>query len=134
MSKYELKTKQTDADPKAFVLSVTHPVRKEDALLLLEMMREISGEEPRMWGDSIIGYGIRHYTYKSGQEGDWMRIGFSPRKTNLSLYVLDSYGEPEPLLQQLGKHKTGVGCLYVNKLADVNLDILQDIIRKAWNG
>jgi len=132
MSKYEVKTKQTETDVMTFLKSVEHPQRKADGLVLLEMMREVSGVEPAMWGSSIVGFGSMHYKYESGQEGDCARMGFSPRKTNLSLYVLNSYLGEEPLLSKLGKHKTGVSCLYINKLADVDPSILKELIQKAW--
>ena len=132
MAKYELKTKQNDMDVKTFLASVEHPVRREDGHVLYDMMGEITGETPRMWGDSLVGYGTYHYKSSSGQEGDWPLIGFSPRKANLSLYVLNAYGEPEPLLEKLGKHKKGVGCLYINKLADVDLEVLRQLIKNAW--
>ena len=96
------------------------------------MMQEVSGEEPAMWGPSIVGFGSMHYKYEGCQEGDCARIGFSPRKSNLSLYVLNSYLGEEPLLQKLGKHKTGVACLYINKPADFDLGVLKEIIQKAW--
>ena len=116
----------------AFLESIEHPQRKADGFALLEMMREVSGVEPAMWGSSIVGFGSMHYKYESGQEGDCARMGFSPRKTNLSLYVLNSYLGEEPLLSKLGKHKTGVSCLYINKLADVDPSILKELIQKAW--
>ncbi len=132
MAKYEPKTKVTDVDPRTWLETVTPPRRREEACLLLDMMEEITGESPRMWGPSMIGFGLRHYAYASGHSGDWFRVGFSPRKAALSLYVLNAYEGEEPLLAQLGKHKTGVGCLYVNKLADIDLEVLRHLIKKAW--
>lgn len=129
----ELKTKVNDADVNAFIQAVENVRRREDAFTLLEMMNRITGEAPKMWGDTMVGYGSYHYVYSSGQTGDWMRMGFSPRKANLSIYILDGYAGPEPLLEKLGKHKTGVGCLYVNKLADIDLSILEQLIQIAWN-
>lgn len=129
---YELKTRENDADVDAFITGIENTRRREDSRILLEMMREISGVEPKMWGDSIVGFGNWHYKYASGQEGDTARIGFSPRKTSLSIYVLNSYEGPEPLLEKLGKHKAGVACLYVNKLADVDLEVLWALVQKAW--
>src|SRR5690606_23546680 len=113
------KTKPTDASVQEFLGSVDNDRRREDGFALLEMMREVTGEEPRMWGPSIVGFGSYHYKYQSGREGDTIVAGFSPRKQNLTLYLtggLDEYGE---LLGRLGKHKTGKGCLYINKLQDV---------------
>ena len=132
MGNQEPKTKITDVDPHAWLATVTPPRRQEEGFLLLQMMEEITGEPPRMWGPSMIGFGQRHYVYASGRSGEWFRVGFSPRKAALSLYVLNAYEGEEPLLQQLGKHKAGVGCLYVNKLADVDLQILRRLIVKAW--
>lgn len=129
---YELKTKVNNADVHAFLSGIENIRRREDSFFLLDMMREISGVEPKMWGDSIVGFGSWHYRYASGQEGDTARIGFSPRKTSLSIYVLNAYEGPEPLLERLGKHKAGVSCLYVNKLSDVDLDVLRELVRKAW--
>lgn len=129
---YELKTKVNDKNVLEFLMSVKHEKRREDAFKLLDLFGEVTFEEPRMWGDSIVGYGTYHYKYASGQEGDWMRIGFSPRKNASTLYL--SYGTlaMEELLSQLGKHKTGKGCLYINKLEDVNLDILKTIIKESF--
>ena len=132
MANYEPKTKITDVDPHAWLATVTPPRRQEEGFLLLQMMEEITGEPPRMWGPSMIGFGQRHYVYASGRSGEWFRVGFSPRKAALSLYVLNAYEGEELLLEQLGKHKAGVGCLYVNKLADVDLQILHRLIVKAW--
>jgi len=132
MSKYEPKTKVTDVDPHAWLATVSPPRRQEEAYRVLDLMRQITGETPRMWGASMIGFGVRHYTYASGHSGDWFRVGFSPRKAALTLYVLNAYEGEEPLLAHLGKHRTGVGCLYVNKLADIDLDVLRALIEKAW--
>lgn len=97
------------------------------------MMKEISGEEPKMWGPSIIGFGEIHYKYASGREGDWMRIGFSPRKANISFYISGcDVSMHEQLLSKLGKHKTGKGCLYINKLADVDKDVLKEMIAEGY--
>jgi hypothetical protein len=94
-------------------------------------MRRITGEEPKMWGETIVGFGTQHYTYKSGREGDWFLAGFSPRKQNISIYLSYGFGEWEDLLSRLGKHKTGKACLYVNKLADIDTDVLEDLIRRT---
>lgn len=125
-------TQPTDVEPAAFVDAVEHPTRRADAQVLLDLMQEISGEEPRMWGDSIVGFGTYHYRYASGREGDWMRIGFSPRKSSLALYGLQSAPHAQALLAKLGKHKTGVGCVYVNKLADVDDEVLRALVASAW--
>lgn len=134
MSKYELKTKVNDASVVDFLNKVESDKKREDAFVLLDMFTEITKEEPKMWGGSIIGFGQYHYKYASGQEGDWMRVGFSPRKANLTLYVL-CYGKEnkQELLDNLGKHKLGKGCLYINKLADVDINIVKELIANAFH-
>ncbi len=132
MGKYEPKTKMTETDPRAWLQALVPARRSEEGLQLLEMMETITGEQPRMWGDSMIGFGSRHYEYASGHGGDWFRIGFSPRKAALSLYLLNGYAGDEPLLEKLGKHRRSVSCLYVNKLSDIDMDVLSQLIGKAW--
>jgi hypothetical protein len=128
----ELKTQPTGVDPRGYIASVEHPVRRADAELLLGLLGDASEQEPRMWGPSIIGYGSYHYRYASGHEGDACAIGFSPRKANLALYGLLHASEAAGLLPRLGKHRTGAGCLYINKLADVDLDVLSDLARQGY--
>ncbi len=123
------KTRPSDASVEAFIEAVEHPRRREDARILLELMRRVTGEEPVMWGPSIVGFGRYRYRYASGQEGDWPIAGFSPRKQNLSIYILPGFGDYDDLLSRLGKHKTGKSCLYVNKLADVDMDVLESLVR-----
>jgi len=127
----DLKTRPTDASVEAFIDAVDHPRRREDARTLLELMHRVTGEEPVMWGPSIVGYGSYHYRYASGQEADWPVVGFSPRKQNLSIYIMTGFEESDELLSRLGKHKTGKSCLYVNKLADVDLDVLETLVRAS---
>lgn len=127
----ELKTRPTDARVEAFIDAVDHPRRREDARTLLQLMRRVTGEEPVMWGPSIVGYGSYHYRYASGQEADWPIAGFSPRKQNLSIYIMTGFEESDELLSRLGKHKTGKSCLYVNKLADVDLEMLESLVRAS---
>lgn len=129
----ELKTKPEKHSAKQFIEAVEHPTRKADALVLLKLMSEVTGEKPVMWGSSIIGFGTYHYVYASGREGDWMRTGFSPRKSNLSLYLMNGFSGYESLLKKLGKHKTGKSCLYINKLADVNLEVLKTMIEHSFH-
>ena len=124
----ENKTQVTDVDPEAFIASVEHPTRRADATTLLELMRRVTGCEPKMWGPSIIGFGRYHYRYDSGREGEFMLTGFSPRKANLAIYVMPGYDELGDRLAQLGKHRLGKSCLYINKLADVDLDALERIV------
>ncbi len=127
----ETKTKPTAVDVDAFIDAVDNPVRREDARTIRRMMERLTGDEARMWGPSIVGFGSYHYKYDSGHEGTSCRLGFSPRKAELVLYVLTGDERQEPLLARLGKHKTGKSCLYVKKLADVDLAVLEEIIRYA---
>ena len=129
----ELKTKKTEASVSQFIENVEHPKRKEDAKVLNKLMIEITGEKPKMWGPSIIGYGSYHYKYASGQEGDWMTVGFSPRKASLSLYIMSGFTKYTHLLAKLGKFKTGKSCLYINKLEDVDMEVLKEIIQESVN-
>ena len=127
----DLKTKPHDGSVEAFLNSVENGKRREDSLAMLEIMKEITSEEPKMWGPSIVGFGAYHYQYKSGREGDWMLTGFSPRKQSLTLYIMSGFSHYDELLQKLGKHKTGKSCLYINKLEDVDLDVLKEMIRES---
>ena len=126
------KTQPTSVPVEEFIAAVEHPVRRADAETLLEMFRRATGEEPLMWGPSIIGFGQYHYVYDSGREGDAPAVGFSPRKTNLTLYVLSDHPAQADLLARLGKHRTSVACLYINKLADVDLDVLEELTAAAY--
>ncbi len=122
----EPKTQKTKASVTQFIAAVEDETRRKDAKAVDKMMREITGEKPAMWGPSIIGYG--EY---DGATGKWPRLGFSPRKANLVLYIMDGY-EGEPLMKKLGKHKTGRSCLYINKLADVDEVVLHQLAAKSW--
>lgn len=125
----ENKTKPTEVSVDEFIADVPHPTRQADARILDAMFRRITGYEPRMWGPTIIGYGQYHYVYDSGREGDSLAAGFSPRKANLSIYIMPGYQDYSEMLSRLGKHKIGKACLYINKLADVDLDVLEELIR-----
>ena len=125
------KTIPTEIDPADFVASVEHDVRRGDAEVLLELMERLSGCPPKMWGPSIVGYDEYHYVYESGREGDFLKVGFSPRKANMVLYLLPGYDEAGEMLDRLGKHKIGKSCLYINKLADVDLAVLEELIVAA---
>lgn len=125
----ENKTQATEADVTAFLNAVDHPTRRADALALDQIFRETSGFQPRLWGPNMIGYGRYHYTYKSGREGEYLATGFSPRKTNLSIYIMPGCEEYSEMLNRPGKHKKGKSCLYVNKLADIDTSVLEEIIR-----
>lgn len=127
----DLQTKPTSASVTEFIERVEHPIRRRDALTVLALFERITGEAPQMWGPAIIGFGSQHYKYESGREGDMPRIGFSPRKANLALYVIGTNLNRD-LLPKLGKHKTGVSCLYVNKLDDIDLSVLEEMAKRAW--
>lgn len=128
----EPKTKATNKSVEEFLQSIEPEQKRRDGLTLLEMFKKITGEKPVMWGPTMVGFGVYHYkSERSRQEGDWLRTGFSPRKQALTLYVLTGESDA-PLLEKLGKHKTGVGCLYINKLADVDIKILEKLIRHCW--
>ena len=128
----ENKTKETEASVKDFIDQVESAQKRLDSHVLIEILKEISGFEPKMWGPSIIGFGSYHYKYQSGHEGDAPLVGFSPRKSAISLYFsCDINGEHGELLEKLGKFKTGKGCLYVNKLSDVNIEILKQLAKDS---
>ena len=112
-----------------FISAVEHPVRRADAETLDALFREVTGWEPRLWGQSIIGYGRYHYVYDSGREGDFLATGFSPRKAHQVIYILPGYTDFGPILDRLGKWKKGKSCLYINTLDDVDLDVLRELIR-----
>jgi hypothetical protein len=124
-----IKTKPTTASVDDFINKVPDEQKRKDCFMLLEMMKKASGEEPVLWSSSIVGFGIKRYkSPTTGREVDWLRIGFSPRKANLSLYVSVGIQEHADALKKLGKHKTGVGCLYINKLEEIDLKVLKGII------
>ena len=125
----EAKTKPTTISVDDFVAAVEHPGRREDARTLIELLTEISGEPPVMWGPSIIGFGRYHYRYESGHEGDAPLVGFSPRKANTVLYMTAYHDERADFLSRLGKHKSGQSCVYVNRLSDVDIDVVAEMAR-----
>lgn len=128
----ENKTQPTDVPVDEFLATVEHPVRRADGLELLDLMRDITGQEAYMWGPSIVGFGSYHYKYDTGREGDAPAVGFSPRKANLVLYGLIEGPDADRLLPDLGKHKTSAVCLYVNKLDDVDRGVLAEMIRTGY--
>lgn len=129
----EIKTKVNDADVNDFINSVDSEQKKKDGFKLLEIFTRITNEPPKMWGSSIIGFGQYHYkSDRSRQEGEWMLTGFSPRKQSLSLYLMMGFEKNAGLLKRLGKHKTGMGCLYINKLEDVDMAVLEELITKCY--
>ena len=132
MAKAKNKTTQNDASVEAFLNSIDDEQQRADSIKVDKMMRRVSGEKPKMWGPSIIGYGFRHIVSASGREVDWLIIGFSPRKGKLSLYVSVGKMGFDKLLARLGKHKTGMGCLYINKLADVDEAVLEELISASF--
>lgn len=127
----ELKTKPEDASVDAFIAAIEDEQKRADAEAILDMMAKATRAKPQMWGSSIVGFGSYHYVYASGREGDWFLVGFSPRKRSFSLYIMAGFDDYAELLGQLGKHKTGKSCLYINKLADVDTKVLRKLIRES---
>ncbi len=128
-----LKTRPTDASVYAFLDGVDNPNRREDARRVIEIMQRTTQEQPRMWGDRIVGFGSYHYRYASGREGDWPLIGLSPGKRNLALYIMPGFDncQCQALLARLGKHRTGRSCLYVNRLRDIDISVLEELVRQS---
>jgi len=122
------KTQENDADVNAFLDSVENPQRRADTKAVCELMARLSGEPAKMWGTAIIGFGNYHYKYASGREGDFMRVGVSPRKAATTVYILPGYTDFDHILVRLGKHKKGKSCLYINKLSDIDLAVLEELI------
>ena len=137
MAKAELKTKATEVSVADFIAAVPDPRRREEAATIDALHRRVTGLEPKLWGPSIIGYGSYDYKYDSGREGTMARAGFSPRKANLVLYLMGNYvdrqAEADALFARLGKHKTGASCLYITKLSDVDLEVLEGLVRLSWD-
>lgn len=129
MAKADNKTKPTGGDVMAFLKAVEHPTRRADGLALHDLFQSVTGFQPRMWGPSLVGFGRYDYAYASGREGSSLATGFSLRKANLSIHIMPGYADYGEMLARLGKHKKAVSCLYVNKLADIDLDVLAEIIR-----
>lgn len=128
----ELKTKLNNASVNVFLNQIENEEKRADSFEILKLMQQVTKLEPKMWGSSIVGFGNIHYKYESGREGDWFLTGFSPRKQNLTLYVMGSFNPHTDLLKKLGKHKTGGGCLYINKLKDVDLKVLKELIKISF--
>jgi hypothetical protein len=127
----ELKTQKTDASVVAFLGAFENGQRKKDSFAVIELMQKITHSEPSMWGSSIIGFGHYHYKYASGRENDWFLTGFSPRKQSLTLYIMSGFKKYDEILGRLGKFKTGKSCLYINKLEDINIDVLKNLITES---
>ena len=127
----ELKTKVSDRSVARFLAGIKDEKRRADRQTVLEIMKRVTGAEPRMWGSSIVGFGAYHYKYASGREGDWFVTGFSPRKQDLTLYLMGGFEKHAELMKKLGKHKTGKGCLYIKTLDDIHLPTLKKLIRES---
>jgi hypothetical protein len=127
----ELKTKVNDASVEDFLNRVADERKRKDSFTILELMKQVTGAEPKMWGDSIVGFGSYHYKYASGQEGDWPLTGFSPRKQALTLYITSGFDRYEALLGRLGKFSTGKSCLYVKKVEDIDLGVLSELVSQS---
>jgi hypothetical protein len=127
----ELKTKPNDASVEAFIMQVEDPKKREDSFAVIKLMQKITGAEAKMWGGSIVGFGTYHYVYATGNSGDWPVVGFSPRKQNLTLYIMAGFSKYEALMETLGKYKTGKPCLYVKRLSDIDLEVLETLIRES---
>ena len=128
----ENKIKQTENSVQDFLNTIENEQRKKESFEIMELMKAITGLKPKMWGENMVGFGSYHYKYESGREGDYLITGFSPRKANLSIYIIDGFGKYEDLLENLGKHKTSVSCLYITKLDKVDKDILEELITKSF--
>lgn len=128
----ELKTQPNDADPRRFVASVDNDQRRADAERLLELFERATGQAPKMWGSSIIGFGSYDYAYESGRTGTWMRTGFSPRKQAMTVYIMPGFDEYDSMLAELGPHTTGKSCLYIKKLDQVDLDVLERLVSASF--
>lgn len=124
-------TRPTRASVTAFINAIEDETRRRDCQTLVQLMRETTGTRPKMWGSSIVGFGSRHYRYESGREGDWFLTGFSPRKQDLTLYIVPGVNRYPAILKRLGKHKTGVSCLYIKQLGDVDLAVLRELIETS---
>ncbi len=127
----ENKTQATKESVEQFIDKVADLQKREDAYTVLRLMKEITGEPAVMWGTSVIGFGNYHYKYESGREGDFLIVGFSPRKTALTLYIMPGFGRYDELMKRLGKYKTGKSCLYIKTLADVDMDVLKTLIKES---
>ena len=127
----ELKTKKNEASVTKFLDGVKDGKKRKDSYTILELMQQVTKADPKMWGTSMIGFGSYHYKYASGREGDWFVTGFSPRKQSLTLYIMAGISKYPDLLKKLGKFKTGKGCLYINKIEDVDIKILKELIKQS---
>ena len=128
----EIKTKETDSSVEDFINAIKHEEKRKDSFLLIQLMHQATKDKPKMWGSSIVGFGNKRYkSPNTEREVEWFKIGFSPRKANFSVYLVSGLQQHADALKKLGKHKTGGGCLYINKLADVDINVLEEIINRA---
>jgi len=127
----DLKTTANEQSVQAFLESVENETKRANSFTILELMESVTGETPKMWGDTIVGFGSYRYKYATGREGDWFLAGFSPRKQNLTLYIMAGFEAYDALLGQLGKYKTGKSCLYINKLDDIDMEILKELVKQS---
>ncbi len=132
MAKYELKTKLNDASVEKFLKGVKDKRKQEDSFKLVDIFIKATKEKPKMWGSSIVGFGSYHYKYASGQEGDWMISGFSPRKDSFSIYAMSGIDNFIKQLEKLGKYKTGKSCIYIKSLDDVDVEVLKNLIKESF--
>ena len=128
----ELKTNETKLSVTKFIGKVENDQKRQDSQAILKLMKQVTKEEPKMWGGSMVGFGHFHYKSDSGREGDWFLTGFSPRKQNLTIYITPGFDKYESLMTQLGKHKTSKGCLYIKKLEDVDMKVLKQLIKQSY--
>ena len=127
----ELKTKPTEASVKEFINQISDKERRDDCFAIAKLREEVTGAKPKMWGPSIVGFGTFHYKYTSGREGDWLVTGFSPRKQDLTLYIMMGFEQHRELMDQLGKHKTAKSCLYIKRLADIHVPTLKKLLKAS---
>ncbi|WP_339608423.1 DUF1801 domain-containing protein [uncultured Roseivirga sp.] len=133
MAKNQNKTVETDASVTNFLNSLAEKKKKDDCITVKELMEKITGEPAKMWGTSIVGFGTYHYKYDSGREGDFLKVGFSPRAQNLTLYIMPGFERYEDYMAKLGKYKTGKSCLYIKKIEDVDTEILKNLIKDSYD-
>jgi hypothetical protein len=129
----ELKTQKGDGNVDAFIAAIEDERKREDSRALVELMERVTGGKPAMWGPSIVGFGDLHYKYESGREGDWFKVGFSPRKQNLTLYITDYIQDDDPLLAKLGKFTTGKACIYIKRLEDIDSEVLEQLVERSYD-
>ncbi len=128
----ELKTKKNDADVGAFLDGIENEKRRADCRAVVALMADVTGEPPALWGDSIVGFGSYHYRYSSGREGDWLATGVSPRKQNLTVYIMTGFARHGALMEKLGRYTTGKSCLYIRRLEDIDTAVLRELVRESF--